>query len=144
MRVQRIIPTNCQLPVRTIILLLAVVSFLLPSCSKKTSGNGGVLLRIENRSGTVFDSVEVISPGGRNMYYNIQVSQQSAYKSFTFIYNYAYIKAYSGNRLAVAQPTDYVGEVKITEGYYTYRLTPAPAPGPGPGPGYLTIENHRD
>ena len=107
---------------RTIIILVGVVSFLLIGCSKSPVESTPVLLRIENAGIIAFDSVVVINPAGRQSYFNVGSNTKSVYKEFAFIYNYAYIKAYYGNQSAILQPIDYVGETKLTSGKFTYKI----------------------
>jgi hypothetical protein len=118
---------------------------LLAACSKNTVAADatttlGVQLRIENQCNLKIDSVAVISPGGKQVYYTINNGEKSGYKSYSFIYNYAYIKLYSGSEYKVVQPIDYVGETKIETGRYTYRLFM----GVNGAATYLSVENRKD
>lgn len=107
---------------RTIIILLGAICFLLIGCSKSPVDSAPVLLRIENAGIIPFDSVVVINPAGRQSYFNVGRNSKSGYKEFEFIYNYAYIEAYYGNQSAILQPIDYVGETKFTSGKFTYKI----------------------
>jgi hypothetical protein len=115
---------------------------LLVSCSKKDTfqQQKGVQLRIENLLTVPADSVEIINPAGRQVYYNTSVNTKSGYKKFDFIYNYAYIKVYAAGGSIVLQPIDYLGEKKIETGSYTYRLYTIS----NFGGSYLTMENIKD
>lgn len=110
---------------RTFFILISAWSILtITACSKKevVVQETGVQLRIENLCGIKLDSVWVNSPGGKQVYYNVNLGEKSGYKAFSFIYPYAYIKIFSGSQSMVLQPIDYVGETKITTGMYTYRI----------------------
>lgn len=124
------------------IYLLAIV--MLPailSCSKKTNTvQEGVVLRIENLTSSKLDSVVVINPAGRQVYYNISAGLKTDYKAFDYIYNYAYIEAYYNNTTAIMQPIDYVGETKIENGKYTYRLSIIS----NAVSNYVNVENQKD
>jgi hypothetical protein len=104
-------------------ILLFICLLSLGSCKKKTEPDTGSLLRIENRGNLLFDSVKVQSPGGSHVYYNIGATSFSGYQKFNFLYRYAYIAVYFGNRTAILQPFDYVGEKILDTGKHTYRLT---------------------
>jgi hypothetical protein len=106
---------------RIISLLIATAFITQLGCSKPSTATG-VLLRVENTLNVTIDSVIIALPGGQQVYTNIGSNTKSGYKAFKFIYNYAYIKVYTGNSSLVLQPIDYVGETKIENGSYTYRL----------------------
>jgi hypothetical protein len=105
-----------------LIVSAAFVFFIIAGCSKNTDTNG-VLLRMENLTNNKLDSIVVINPAGSQVYNSIAANSKSEYKEFAFIYNYAYIRVYFGNQTAILQPIDYVGETKIENGKYTYRLS---------------------
>lgn len=109
---------------KTIYFLAIIMLPAIVSCSKETTTEKeGVVLRIENLTSAKLDSVVVINPAGRQVYYDISAGLKTDYKAFDYIYNYAYIKAYYNNTTAIMQPIDYVGETKIENGKYTYRLS---------------------
>lgn len=106
---------------RSVIILMVIISICVGSCSKSTEDNP-VLLRIENPGIIAFDSVIAINPAGKQIYLNVNSNSKSDYKEFAFIYKYANVKVYFGNKSALLQPIDYVGETKITGGKFTYKL----------------------
>jgi hypothetical protein len=116
-----------------------MLSILMVSCSK-SSGDQSVLLRIENPGSIPLDSAIIINPAGKQVYLNIAANSFSQYKSFPFIYNYAYIKLYYGNQYAILQPIDYVGETKYTSGRFTYKLLIVS----NLTTNYVIVENHKD
>lgn len=108
---------------RISIILLVLFSTLASACSKKFDGNSPSNLRIYNVSNSyTYDSVIVNSPGGKQVYYNIPPLNYSTYKSFNFLYNYAYIEVHFSNQVVKLQPFDYVGEEKLKPGKYRYEL----------------------
>ena len=92
------------------------------ACSKQYDENSTSNLRIYNISNSTYDSVIVNAPGGKQVYYNIPPLNYSEYKSFTFLYNYAYIEVHFSNQVVKLQPFDYVGEEKLKLGKYRYEL----------------------
>lgn len=108
-----------QLCMRPIIFIF-IVLILFSACIKKLDVD--TQLRIHNISSIAFDSVIVNSPGGKQVYYNIPPLSLTEYKSFTFLYNYAYIEVHVNNQVVKLQPFDYVGEEKLKPGKYRYEL----------------------
>lgn len=101
----------------TIITVLVVTA-----CGKNFLPNRETVLRISNNSNSSFDSVIVNSPGGKQVYYNVASASSSGYKSFSFLYNYAYIEVHFNNQMLKLQPIDYVGEEKLKAGKYSYKI----------------------
>lgn len=104
------------------IFFIACTLFLIIACSKSNVQGGEVILRVSNSSSSLFDSVIVNSPGGKQVYYNVAAGSSSVYKSFSFLYNYAYIEVHFNNQMLKLQPYDYVGEEKLNSGKYSYKL----------------------
>ena len=107
---------------RISIILLVLFSTLASACSKQYDENSTSNLRIYNISNSTYDSVIVNAPGGKQVYYNIPPLNYSTYKSFSFLYNYAYIEVHFNNQVVKLQPFDYVGEEKLKPGKYRYEL----------------------
>ena len=118
---QRIINLRCQIIMRKYFITAMIFALACMSCSKQTVQNN-VLLRVENTISLMIDSVVVSNPSGTQVYYNINSNAKSGYKAFDYIYNYAYIKVYTGASSITLQPIDYVGEPAVKTGKYTYRL----------------------
>jgi hypothetical protein len=107
------------------LLLLLLVCFLLGSCSKDedTSPDDTAQLRIENLSPFVINQLLVeAGGGGEQAYNNLQPGQLSEYKAFEYIYRYGFIQAVINNDTLTLQPTDYVGEQRYTNGFYSYLI----------------------
>ncbi len=84
---------------------------------------GAVEINIQNDSAVDFDSVLVAFPSQREHYGAVPSGQQSAYRTVTLAYGYAYVEAYVGDRKYVVQPTDYTGETPLSQGRYSYALS---------------------
>lgn len=81
-----------------------------------------VEIRIENVSGSNFQSVYVNTSGGEQLYGNIDAGDTTPYFHYDFAYNYAYVQLTINNDTFAIQPIDYVGEQKLAEGHHTYKL----------------------
>jgi hypothetical protein len=120
--VQRLTRMLCQQHMRNIIFVLTVAA-LFTACTKAFVTNNEVQLRIHNNSSnSPFDSVIVNSPGGKQVYYNVASGTSSGYKTFSFLYSYAYIEVHFNNQMLKLQPIDYVGEEKLKAGKYSYKI----------------------
>lgn len=103
-------------------------ALVLAACKKEDvqpapeSASYEVDIRIENQSGSTFESVFVNTSGGAYNYGNILPGDTTNYYHFDFAYNYAYIELIANNDTLIIQPIDFVGEEKLSEGLYTYRL----------------------
>lgn len=96
-----------------------VIAFVFFSCTN----NKTVKIRVRNASAFSYDSVVVNTSGGENYYGTILSNQVSEYKTFDFAYKYAYVSLYIDTVRYQLIPIDYVGELKIPSGKYTYRIT---------------------
>jgi hypothetical protein len=79
-------------------------------------------IRIENESGSDFESVYINTSGGSFNYGDILSGDTTNYVHFDFAYNYAYVELLVNGDTLIIQPIDYVGEEKLSEGLYTYQL----------------------
>ena len=96
---------------------------LLFSCSEEdVETQAGVFIRIENVSDFEYRQVEVNTSGGKANYGIISSGSTSAYQRFDYAYRYAAVELkIEGNKLR-HQPFDYVGETRLSNGYYTYQI----------------------
>jgi hypothetical protein len=120
-------------------ILFFLLLVVLAGCGKTFLSNRETELRIHNSSNSLFDSVIVNSPGGKQVYYNVTSGTSSAYKTFSFIYSYAYIEVHFNNQMLKLQPIDYVGEEKLKPGKYSYRIGIV-----SNGQPYLSLECNKD
>lgn len=120
-------------------LICFLFCLLLITACKKTAVNNSVKLRIQNSSVLELDSVIVLSPGGKQVYYSLPSMTYSGYKSFAFLFRYASIEIYTGQQLLKLQPIDYTREEKLNTGNYTYELII-----PGVNPNSFTLNCKKD
>lgn len=102
--------------IRTTINLFLIL--ILTSCNTKE-----VQLRVRNSSSFNYDSVKVNTGGGENTYGTIPAGNVSDYKTFDYAYSYAYIFLKIDTTSYILQPIDYVGEIKLKTGKYTYEVS---------------------
>ena len=102
---------------------LLIVTFLsISRCKSDNPEIDGILIRIENSSSKTFSSVYVNSGGSENTYFNIAPGRTSKFLSYKTAYRYGYIKVITSGSDYVIQPFDYVGEIPLEDGEYTYVL----------------------
>lgn len=93
----------------------------LMACNKESTNT--VNLRIANLSGADLQNIQVNPSGRLENYGDLRVGEVSLYKAFDIVYSYAYIRVNMGDEVYVFQPIDYVGEVPLENGNYTYELS---------------------
>ncbi|MFK7783645.1 MAG: hypothetical protein AB8B56_00945 [Crocinitomicaceae bacterium] len=52
----------------------------------------------------------------------IEAGESTCYRSFDIAYSYGYLKFYISEKEFILQPFDFVGEVPLQNGYYTYSV----------------------
>ncbi len=96
------------------------------SCSNDTDNTGTVNIRLSNISGNDFNNITVSARAETVQYGDLSSGQLSNYKVFETAYRYAYIELYIDGEIFILQPTDYVGEVPLSRGNYTYEINASP------------------
>lgn len=79
-------------------------------------------IRLWNRSEHAMENITVAFPEQEAAYADIPAGQASDYHAVELAYRYAYIHLTSAGEEYVWQPIDYVGEIPLEPGYYTYAL----------------------
>ena len=79
-------------------------------------------IRIQNISKYDFCAVVLNPPSRLVNCGGIKKGEKTCYHAFNQAYSYAYIKLYIEDKEFVLQPIDYVGEVPLDSGKYTYIL----------------------
>ncbi len=90
------------------------------ACSDPSAPAGNVLVRLQNASAFSFDEVEVGFPSQTESYGPLAAGAESGYRAVSSAYRYAYVRVRSGSKTVVQQPIDYLGEMQLTPGRYTY------------------------
>ena len=107
----------------------ALVVFVATVCLAACDMNGSrqdpvaVHLRVKNASGADFSSVSVRFPNADADFGPIAAGSASDYEEVSEAYRYGYIEVEADDELYRLQPIDYVGEVPLGDGYYTFELT---------------------
>ncbi|AWV96987.1 hypothetical protein [Arcticibacterium luteifluviistationis] len=83
---------------------------------------GDIEIRIWNGSTWGLDEVFVDTSDGQNEFGDLQSNGKSEYKRFGSAYRYAFVSFKINGKGYTIQPTDYVGEEKLTKGKYTYKI----------------------
>ncbi len=96
--------------------------FLFTGCGIFSSGSNAVLLRVKNVSNVDFSSVLVKIKGTTANYGAVASGKYSEYREFNTAYRYGYVEVEANDSTYRIQPTDYVGEVPLENGHYTYKL----------------------
>lgn len=99
---------------KAIILIFAFAVFLACSSDDKNETN----IRIFNASAFDFKNITV----GSTNFDNLGAGQTSDYKVFVGAYRYNYVELDIDSETYIIQPIDYVGEIPLENGDYTYRL----------------------
>lgn len=102
--------------------MFVAIVIALAGCDSTKFDSATVYLRVQNASTTDFSSV-LVDTGGSANYGAVSAGHYSEYRSMEIAYRYGYVKAEVDDSEFVLQPIDYVGEVPLTPGKYTYRLT---------------------
>jgi major membrane immunogen (membrane-anchored lipoprotein) len=103
-----------------------LISILIVSCSQSDDIiEKDILIRVKNSSQFEFNNVLVNTSGSEQNFGDIDINQNSDYKSFDFAYRYAFIELKIDGNTFTIQPIDYVGETKLDNGKYTYEVNAA-------------------
>ncbi|WPO79711.1 hypothetical protein [Flavobacterium sp. KACC 22761] len=103
------------------IFVLVVLVFALVGCSNDDSSE--VRIRLSNASKFNFQNIIVNSSSGNVNFENINSGQKSGYKTFSLAYSYAFVELQIDGKTYTLQPIDYVGEIPLKKGNYTYEIT---------------------
>lgn len=82
-------------------------------------------IRIYNDSNYAFSDLVVQTPGARHEFGELASRAYTDFREFGESYNYAYVSLTIGDATFVLQPIDYVGEIPLGVGSFTYRISVA-------------------
>ncbi len=97
---------------------------LLAACSDDSEFENpeAVFIRIENSSDVEFKDILISSGSSPVEFGDLKAGKKSDFKEFESAFRYGFVSLLAnGNELRI-QPFDYVGEVPLSKGYYTYKL----------------------
>ena len=93
-------------------------------CSKENmSGQSGPEIRLSNSSKQNFKNVIVDTGTGKVSFGDLDAGKNTAYKKFSEAYRYAFVQLEIDGQTYTIQPIDYVGEVPLKDGRYTYQIS---------------------
>jgi hypothetical protein len=92
-----------------------------------TGAQGGVEIRIANRSDRDFDRVDATFDPEKVEYGAVAKGATSEYRTVKQAYRYALVEVTAGGQTSRFHPIDYVGETPLEPGRYTYALTIEPS-----------------
>ena len=118
---------KCLVTVFMSISLISCSSDDLPNCTEHEVTDCNEVadkanLRIKNTSQYDYCNVLVILENQTVNYGNILSGNATCLVAFDLLYTYAYVQLFIDGNEFVIQPIDFVGEVPLPEGNYTYKI----------------------
>lgn len=102
--------------------ILGLLFLLLSACGIQDGSPNGVFIRVQNNSDVNFESVIVQSGNIEQAFGNILARTSSDYKEFDYAFRYGAIWLEAEGQDFSLIPIDYVGEIPLRDGFYTYRI----------------------
>ena len=94
----------------------------LSSCGIQDGRPNAVFIRVQNNSDVNFSGVIVQSGNVENSFGTIPARSSSDYKEFEYAFKYAAVWLETEGKSFSLVPIDYVGEMPLKNGFYTYRI----------------------
>ncbi len=113
---------------KQLLLLIFLTSFFLMACNTEqaeeevTPPLKDVFVGIETSSNFTLDNI-LVKISEDHDYGSLNAGERSVYQQYSKAYEYAYVALEIEGALFGIQPIDYVGEMELPDGYYTYILT---------------------
>lgn len=105
------------------ILILVIAMAAMVACSKNDGNDPSALkIRLSNVSQYDFQHIVVNTSTGNVNFGSLHSGQKTAYQVFEKAYRYAFVELEIDGNLYTLQPTDYVGEIPLENGNYTYQI----------------------
>ncbi len=101
--------------------LLLLTFSIFSSCSEDEMPNT-IMIRVENSSLLDFNEILINSGSALVEFGNVKASETSEYKKFETAYRYGYVSLVAEGEELEMIPFDYVGEIPLSPGFYTYKL----------------------
>lgn len=102
---------------------LLLILVLMLNCTTDTPGDTETInIRILNNSTFDFKDIQVDTSTGLVAFGNLNSGEMSTYQSFRLAYRYAFVELLIDGELYTLQPIDYVGEIPLENGNYTYAI----------------------
>lgn len=103
------------------ILILVMMGVTLFGCSNDDTSE--FKIRLSNASKFNFQNITVNTLTGNVNFENLSPGQNTKYKVFSEAYNYAFVELQIDGKTYTLQPIDYVGEIPLEKGNYTYEIS---------------------
>lgn len=101
---------------------LSLFFIYLQSCGIQDGRPDGVYIRVQNNSDVSFTNVIVQTGNVENGFGTILARSNSDYKEFEYAFKYAAVWLNAENQPLALIPADYVGEIPLRNGFYTYKV----------------------
>lgn len=95
---------------------------LLSACGFQDGRPNGVFIRVQNNSDVNFEGVFVQTGNAENAFGSILARSSSDYKKFDYAFRYGAVWLEAEGQELSLIPIDYVGEIPLKDGFYTYRI----------------------
>ncbi len=102
-------------------LFISVLIFA--GCNVVGNDDTEVEIRVQNTSSFAIENLRISTGGGDFTYKSLEPGEFSDYKIYDYSYSYFFTSFSIDTNNFVQQPIDYVGESKIKNGKYTYRIS---------------------
>ncbi|MFA9187044.1 hypothetical protein AAGV33_03970 [Flavobacterium sp. FBOR7N2.3] len=103
------------------ILILVIMTVGLFGCSNDDTSE--LRIRLSNASKFNFQNIKVNTSTDDVNFENIVPGQNTVYKIFDTAYSYAFVELQIDGKTYTLQPIDYVGEIPLEKGNYTYEIS---------------------
>lgn len=102
--------------------ILALLFLFLTSCGIQDGSPNGVFIRVQNNSDVSFKGVTVQSGNSEGIFGDVLARTSSEYKEFDYAFRYGAVWLEAEGKDFSLIPIDYVGEIPLKDGFYTYRI----------------------
>ncbi|MBO6522339.1 MAG: hypothetical protein JJ971_00810 [Balneolaceae bacterium] len=102
---------------------LFISALIFAGCNVVGNDDTEVEIRVQNTSSFTIEGLRIATGGGDFIYESLQPGEVSDYKLYDYSYSYFFVSFSIDTNNFVQQPIDYVGESKIKNGKYTYRIS---------------------
>ncbi|OOG71120.1 hypothetical protein [Algoriphagus sp. A40] len=102
--------------------ILSLLFLFLCSCGIQDGEPDGIFIRVQNNSDVNFTGVIVQSGNVEQAFGEIPARTSSEYEEFEYAFRYGAVWLEAEGRDFSLIPIDYVGEIPLRDGFYTYRI----------------------
>ncbi|HSF53927.1 MAG TPA: hypothetical protein VLA71_09260 [Algoriphagus sp.] len=102
--------------------LITLLFLILCACGIQDGNPNGVFIRVHNNSDVSFKGVTVQSGNVEKVFGDVLARTYSDYKEFEYAFRYGAVWLEVEGQDFSLIPIDYVGEIPLKDGFYTYRI----------------------